>query len=206
MVFVVAHLASQHGRVGRHDPPHFVAKIQRDRGEDVMARAATDEETRDGAVRVVVGLVPACRPTNHLELVVVTVTDHVAAGVGQTPYDVQVSGRGGPVHRVRVVPFLANVDVDSSREQQIDAREVAGERGEMQERVLVRLRADLQFVRILVEERSESLHVAVARRVEQLVVGTLRIRHRVRFARLLAAGNATPRPVRFRHSYRGKRP
>src|SRR5207247_2977302 len=106
MVFVVAHLASQHGRVGRHDPPHFVAKIQRDRGEDVMARAATDEETRDGAVRVVVGLVPARRPTNHLELVVVTVTDHVAAGVGQTPYDVQVSGRGGPVHRVRVVPFL----------------------------------------------------------------------------------------------------
>ena len=72
------------------DSADLVGQVHRDRGEDVVPRAATDEEVRDGTVRGVVAAVPAGRPADDLELMVVAVSDDVAAGVGEPPHDVEV--------------------------------------------------------------------------------------------------------------------
>ena len=47
-----------------------------------MPRAAADEEVGDRAMRGVVAAVPARRPADHLELVIVAAADDVAARVG----------------------------------------------------------------------------------------------------------------------------
>ena len=69
-----------------------------------MARAAADQKIHHRAMGIVIGALPARRPADHLELVVVAVTDDVAASVGQTTDDIEMAGRRGPVHRVGVVP------------------------------------------------------------------------------------------------------
>ena len=91
MVLVAALGAVERRRIGRDDAADLVGQVQRDRGEDVMPGAAADQEVRDGAVRLVVAAVPARRPADHLQLVIVAVPDDVAARVGQTPHDVQVA-------------------------------------------------------------------------------------------------------------------
>ena len=55
-----------------------------------MARAAADQKIHHRAMGIVIGAFPAGRPADHLELMVVAVTDDVAAGVGQTPHDVDI--------------------------------------------------------------------------------------------------------------------
>ena len=81
--------AVERRRVGGDDPADLVGEVHRDRGEDVVPRAAADEDVHDRAMRVVVASVPAGRPADDLELVVVAVPDDVAARVGEPPHDVE---------------------------------------------------------------------------------------------------------------------
>ena len=66
VVFVATLPAVEGRRVGRHDTAHFVRKVHRDRGEDVVPRAAAHEKIRNGAMRGVVASVPARRPADDL--------------------------------------------------------------------------------------------------------------------------------------------
>ncbi len=100
--------------IGRDDAADLAGEIHCDRGEDVVAGAAADQELRDVAVRLIVTAVPAGRPPDHLQLVIVAVPDDVAAGVGQTADDVGVAAGRGPVHRVGVVALLAQVGVETA--------------------------------------------------------------------------------------------
>lgn len=85
-----------------------------------MLGATLEEKFDDGAMRVVVASVPARGPANDVELVVVAVPDDVAARVSETPHDIGVAARGGPMHGVGVVAHLAGVDVDAAPEQQVN--------------------------------------------------------------------------------------
>ena len=139
----------------------------------MVPRAAADEKVRDGAMRVVVALVPAGCPADDLELVVVTVPDDVTAHIGQPPHHVQVTVRRGPVHGVGVVSLLAGVHVQATPQQQVHGSQVRCR--EVQQRPLVRLRADVQLLRVLVEQRGQGVDVTLPRRVEQLAVHRQRI-------------------------------
>lgn len=77
-------------------------------------RAATHEKVGDGTMRGVVAFIGAGRPTDHLQLVIVTVPDNVTARVVQPMHDFQVTGCRGPVHRVGVVSLLAGVHVQAA--------------------------------------------------------------------------------------------
>ena len=135
-----------------------------------MPCAATHQELRHGTMRGVVASVPARGPADHLELVVVTLPDDVAACVRQAPHDVQVTGGCGPVHRVGVVALLAGVYVEPPLQQQVHRRQVSLFRRRVQQRPLVRLRARVQPVWVFVEQGGQSDHVAISRRVEQLAL------------------------------------
>ena len=167
---VVTQRLCQRRRVGRDDAANFVLEPHRDGGEDVMPRAATDQKIRDGAMNGVVASVPACRPADDLEGVIVTVPDYITAGIGQLADDFQVTSRRRPVHRVGVVPLLARIHVQAAFQQQVHRGQLPGERREVQERVLVGLVADLQLVRIFVEEGTQGSDVALACRLEQSAV------------------------------------
>jgi hypothetical protein len=101
--------------------------------------------------------------------VIVTAADHVPAGVGQPPHDVQVAFRRRPVHGVRVVAGLARVHIQPTLEEQIDDGQVPAARREVQERPPVRLRARVQLVRSLVEQPRRRPRVTTARGFEQPV-------------------------------------
>src|SRR5947209_3173063 len=98
MVLVATHPRRQRRWIRGDDAPDFVAEFHCDGGEDVMMGAATQEKLGDRAMRVVVAAVPARCPADDLELVVVAVSDHITTGVGESADDVQVTGRGSPVH------------------------------------------------------------------------------------------------------------
>ena len=88
-------------RIGGDDPADFVGKVHRDGGEDVMPRAAADQKVaprRDARRR---RALPARRPADDVEMVIVAVPDDVAARVGQPPHDIQMPAGRGPVHRGR---------------------------------------------------------------------------------------------------------
>ena len=140
----------------------------------MLARAPTEQKFRDRPVSIIVTSFPCRRPTNDLELVVVTVPNNVAASICEPPHDVEVTSRRGPVHRVRVVAFFADVDVEPSFEQEIYGRQVSRKGRQMQQRVLVRLVADVEFFRMLVEQGSQRANVTVFRGVEDLAVQRLR--------------------------------
>jgi len=65
---------AQRRRISRHDAANFVGENERNGGKDVVSRSTADEEFRDRSVTLV-GAFPARRPSNDLELVVVTVPD-----------------------------------------------------------------------------------------------------------------------------------
>ena len=98
--------------------------------------------------------------------------DDVAARVGEAPDDVEVTRGRGPVHRVRVVAFLADVDVEAAREQQVHDVQMPGLGRQVQQRLFVRRRAQVQPVGVLVEQRRQGRGVAgVDRREHALVHG-----------------------------------
>ena len=140
-----------------------------------MTRAAADEEIRHRPMCFVVAFIPAGCPADHLQGVVVALTDHVASRVGEAADDVDVTGGCGPVHRVGVVPLLARVDVEAARQQQLHGRQVSLVCRGMQQRPLVRLVARVELVRMFVEQDAQVADVAVSRRVEQLTVERQRI-------------------------------
>ena len=137
------------------DATHFVRQVHRHRREDVVPCAVRKQHLHHVTMRVVVAAVPARRPADHLERVVVAVADDVAAGVDQALDDIGASGGRGPVHGVGVVALLARVDVEAAPQQQIDDREPAFLRRGMQPGPLVRLAAHLQRLGMRVEQRRE---------------------------------------------------
>ena len=161
VIFVATLPASEGRRIGRHETAHFVRKVHRDGGENVVPRAATHEKLRNGTMRVVVASVPARCPTDDLELVIVTVPDDITARVSQSPHHVPLTGCRGPVHRVGVVSLLAGVHVQAAAQQEIHGRQVSLARGVVQQRPLVRLRSDVQPVWMFVEQGGQDVHVAI---------------------------------------------
>ena len=159
VVLVAAHPPAQLAGVGLHDPADLVREIDRDRREQVMARAAADQELRDLLVRM-----PARGPADHLEGVIVAAADHVAARVGEPSHHLEVPGCRRPVHRVRVVPGLAGVDVQAALQQQIYGLQVPAVRGGVEKRPPVRRVAHGE---LLVRERVKRADVAGLRRLEQ---------------------------------------
>ena len=107
------------------DATDLVAEPHRDRREDVVLRAAADEKVGDRAMRVVVAALPTRSPSDDLQLVVVTVADDVAAGVGEAAHDGEIARRRGPVHGVRVVAALARVRIEPAIQEQIHAPSVS---------------------------------------------------------------------------------
>jgi hypothetical protein len=184
-VLVVTHLPCQRRRIGRHNAANFIREVHRNGREDVMPRAATDEEFGDGAMDGVVAPVPARRPADYLELVIVTVPDDIAARIGQPLHDVQVTGGRRPMHSVCIVALLARVHVQAALEQQVHHAEVAVVSGDVQQRPCVRLVTRLELVRVRVQQSRQRADVAIARGFEQLAV------HRQRIdVRLFAAGTS----------------
>ncbi len=61
----------------------------------MVPRSASEEGVHDGPMRIVVATVPARRPPNGLELVVVAAPNNVAACVGQPLRDIEVTGGRG---------------------------------------------------------------------------------------------------------------
>jgi hypothetical protein len=122
MVLVAAHPAVQRRRILGDDRPHAVFQAEREGGEHVVARAAAHEELGDLGLR---GL-PARRPADHAERVVVAVSVHVAAGVHQQADDLEMAGRGRPVQRAGVVFRLTRVDIGTVAQKRLDGAGVAG--------------------------------------------------------------------------------
>jgi hypothetical protein len=173
VVLVATHPSVESGGILRHDPADFVRKVHRDRGEDVVPRAATDEKLRDRTMRGVVAPLPACCPTDHLELVVVTLAHDVTARIHEPPHDVQMTARCSPMHRVGVVSVLTRIDIQAASQQQIHRRKVTCR--EVQQRRLIRFRADVQLRRMLVEQGGQRVNLAVPRGIEQLALHRQRV-------------------------------
>ena len=101
--------------------------------------------------------------------------DHITTRVRQSPDDVEVTRRCGPVHRVGVVTFLTGVDVQASLQQQIHYRQMSRECCEMQQRVLVGPVTRLEFFRMRIKKLRELVEVAVTSGAEQLAIDGQRI-------------------------------
>ena len=182
VVLVAAHPSVQRPGLSRHDTTDFIRQVHRDRGKHVVSRASTDEKIHDGPMRIVVGAIPTGRPADDLELVVVTVPDDVAARVRQTPDHREVPSCSRPVHRGRVVALLTHVHVESALKNHVYHRETLGRRTrilagrcQMQQGVLVWLVANVQLLRVLVEQLRQRANVPPFRGVEQLAVHCQRI-------------------------------
>ncbi len=80
----------------------------------MVPRAAAHQFLHHRSVRIVVTSVPAGRPADHFELVIVAVPDDIPAGVSQPAYDRLVPGRRSPVHRCCVIPFLQRVHIQAT--------------------------------------------------------------------------------------------
>src|SRR3569833_4750111 len=141
----------------------------------MMARSAADEEVDDRAMRVVVAAVPATRPADDLELVLVPCPDDVTACIGEHADDVEISSRRGPVHRRGAVAFLQHVGIDAARQQKLYGREAPMSRGDVEQRVRVWLVPYEQGARMGIEQRGERGDVAVPRRREQSAFDTERV-------------------------------
>ena len=122
MVLVAAHAPVERARVLGDDRADPLLQPERERGEDVVARAAAHEELRDLRLR---GL-PAGRPADHAERMVVAFAVDVTAGVDEQPDDLEVSGRRRPMQCVCVVFGLARVDVGAIAQQRFDRAGVPG--------------------------------------------------------------------------------
>ena len=149
MILIPALTAVERGRVVRDDPAHLVGKVHRHCREDVMPRAAADQEPRDRAMCLIVGLLPARGPANDFELMIVARADDVATGVGKGAHGIEGAGRGRPVHRVGVVAALANVHVEAALQQQLECRHMG--RREVEQCPLVRLCSQVQLLGVRVE-------------------------------------------------------
>ena len=101
---------------------------------------------------------------------VVTVTDDVAAGVGEAPHDVDVAGGRGPMDGVGVVAFFAGVHVKSTPQQQIHGGEAPLVRRDVQQRPRVRRLSRVQLVGMSIEQRIQPVGVALLGCVEELFV------------------------------------
>ena len=117
-----------------------------------MSRPALHEEVDDGAMRGILRSLPADRPADDLQLVVIAAPEHVAARVGKSPNDVQVPRRRRPMHRVRVVTALADIGVYAPLEQQVHGGELPMLRGGVEERPVVRRLAQLEAAGMRIEQ------------------------------------------------------
>ena len=146
-------------RIVGHDAPHLVGEVHRDRRKDVMPGAVFEQQVHDHALRIRRRAVPAGRPANRSELVIVAVPDRIDSGVEEPSHHVDVSGRGGPGQRRRVIAFFERVDVEPAIEQQVDDVEMAVLCRMMQQRPLVGLIANVERIRIPIQRSCESRDV-----------------------------------------------
>ncbi len=135
-----------------------------------MPRAAGQELVDDSTMGGVVAAVPACCPADHLELVIVALTDDVSTSVGQPSNDIDMTGSGGPVQGAGVVGRLTRIDVEAAREKQIDRVQVPIVSRDMKQRPLVRFIASVKLFRVLVQESAKPGDIAGQSRVKQLLI------------------------------------
>ena len=154
MILVPAHPSIQRRGIGGDEPSQLVASVHGDEREDVVPRAMPDERVSDGAMGVVVASLPARRPADHLEAMVVARANDIRSGIDELSHDVAVASRGRPVHRVRVVATLTGVDVESPREEQLDDSRSPVVGGDMQQRPRIGWLRDVQLLRMGVEQRA----------------------------------------------------
>ena len=86
-----------------------------------------------------------------------------------------MAGGRGPVDRGRVVAFLQRVGVQAAREEQVHDIQVPGRRRQVQQRLLVRRRAQVQPVGVSIEQGGEPARVASASRLDCARVHGIRI-------------------------------
>src|SRR4029450_9962730 len=106
-----------------------------------MPRTAADEKVRHRPMRCVASTIPARRPADHLELMIVATAYDIAACVRQSPYHFQMTGCCRPVHGVGVVALFSSIGVESSLQKEIDRCEVAFHGCRMQQRPFIGLRS-----------------------------------------------------------------
>src|SRR5688500_12339144 len=95
-----------------------------------MSRAVRDEYVDDLAMRVVIASIPARRPADRLDLMIVAASDHVTPRFSES-FDYGSVSRGGrPVHRGGVVARLPCIDVHACRDQLSHSREIPRSRGD----------------------------------------------------------------------------
>jgi hypothetical protein len=176
---VATHSCVERRWIPGDDPAYFVLETHRDRRVDVVFGAATHEKVRDGPMRVVVGFIPAGRPSDHLELVVVAMSDDVTAGVSEETHDVEAAGSRGPVHGIRVVALLFDVRADATLQEKLDGGRFCALRRGMKQGVLVGLVAGVDRLGMLVEQRRQCLDVAFLGGLEQLAFQRQRVNVRL---------------------------
>src|SRR4029078_459954 len=97
VVLVATEPAVERHGIGRNDLPDLVGAGHRDRREDVMGGAVAYQDVHYAPVCRVVAPVPAGRPADHFELVIIAVTNNTAAGISEAPPHIGGGGARGPV-------------------------------------------------------------------------------------------------------------
>ena len=133
----------------------------------------------DRAVPGIVTAVPAGRPADHLERMIVSVADDVTSRVGEAPDDVHVAGCCRPVHGEGVVALLAGVDVQAALEQQAHDVQMTGITPPGAATTARTGHAQVHPVGILVQQRRQGRELAGADRSNYALVDGQAIgRHR----------------------------
>src|SRR5438270_363363 len=144
--------AAQHSWILGDEAPSRIGVAQRERRENVVPSPARHEKVRDGTMRRVLRAIPTGRPADDSQLVIVALSNDVAARIREMPDDIDVTRGRCPVHRVSVVTTLADVRVDAALEQEVDGRELPVLRRRVEKRPLVRRLAQMQPLRMRVEQ------------------------------------------------------
>src|SRR5689334_3907471 len=102
-----------------------------------MPCTTSDEKLDDGTVGCIIAPLPATPPTDDLHLVVIAMSNHVAAGICQSAHHIEMSARCSPVHWVGIVALLPEIGVQTTFEQQIHHCEMTLMRCKVQQRPFV---------------------------------------------------------------------
>ena len=86
----------QRRRIGSDNATNFILVVERHRRIDVVSRSSIDQEIGDGAMGGVIAALPAGRPADYAERVVVAFTDDIPARIGQSSHDIDMTGGRRP--------------------------------------------------------------------------------------------------------------
>jgi hypothetical protein len=174
VVLELAHRLFEGRLILADNSPNLLGEVHGNGGEDVVPGAAFDQQLHDGALRLRVGALPARRPPDCLQLMIVAVANRVDAGVEQPAHHLDVSRRGGPVERGGVIALLEGVHVEAAVEQQVDDGQVAALGGVMQQGPRMRLIADEELAGVQIKRCGNYGGVPAPGSFEQLLsqIGT----------------------------------